>query len=45
MHFNTVTICLFSLLILLTLPLPALAIPAITCHCFTDRAYDPGVRQ
>jgi len=23
------------------LPLPAHAIPAITCHCFTDRSYDP----
>jgi hypothetical protein len=22
------------------LPLPALAIPAITCHCFTDRSFD-----
>lgn len=42
MHFNSGTICLFSLIILLALPLPALAIPAITCHCFTDRAYDPA---
>lgn len=33
---------LLSLILLLTLPLPALAIPAITCHCFTDRAYDPA---
>jgi len=24
------------------LPLPALAIPAITCHCFTERSYDPA---
>lgn len=31
-----------SLVIFLMLPLPALAIPAITCHCFTDRAYDPA---
>ena len=31
-----------SLIITLMLPLPALAIPAITCHCFTDRAYDPA---
>jgi len=30
----------FMLAILLMLPLPALAIPAITCHCFTDRSYD-----
>ena len=22
------------------LPMPALAIPAITCHCFTDRSFD-----
>ena len=29
-----------SLIILLMLPMPALAIPAITCHCFTDRSYD-----
>ncbi|MSM39801.1 MAG: hypothetical protein GJT30_09320 [Geobacter sp.] len=27
---------------LLMLPLPALAIPAITCHCFTDRSFDPA---
>jgi hypothetical protein len=25
---------------MLLLPLPALAIPAITCHCFTDRVYE-----
>ena len=31
-----------SLIILLMLPMPALAIPAITCHCFTDRSYDPA---
>ncbi len=31
-----------SLVILLMLPVPALAIPAITCHCFTDRSYDPA---
>lgn len=29
-----------SLFILLLLPAPALAIPTITCHCFTDRSYD-----
>lgn len=33
---------LFSLFILLLLPLSALAIPAITCHCFTDRSFDPA---
>ncbi|MBI5655905.1 MAG: hypothetical protein HZC44_03380 [Geobacter sp.] len=27
---------------LLMLPLPALAVPAITCHCFTDRSFDPA---
>ncbi|MDA8429695.1 MAG: hypothetical protein M0T70_10615 [Geobacteraceae bacterium] len=32
----------FALIALLMLPLPALAIPAITCHCFTDRSYEPG---
>ncbi len=31
-----------GLVILLMLPMPALAIPAITCHCFTDRSYDPA---
>jgi hypothetical protein len=31
---------LFTLVILLTLPMPALAIPAISCHCFTERSYD-----
>ncbi len=33
-------------IILLTMflmfPLPALAIPAITCHCFKDRSYEPA---
>lgn len=32
----------FCLTVLLMLPLPASAMPAITCHCFTDRAYDPA---
>ncbi len=32
--------CLLALILLFTLPLPALAIPAITCHCFTERSYD-----
>lgn len=30
------------LMVSLLLPLPAFAIPAITCHCFTDRSYDPA---
>ncbi|TWJ17050.1 hypothetical protein [Geobacter argillaceus] len=34
--------CLLALILLVALPLPALAIPAITCHCFTDRSYDPA---
>jgi len=31
-----------SLIFLLMIPMPALAISAITCHCFTDRSYDPA---
>ncbi len=31
-----------ALLLLLMLPAPALAIPTITCHCFTDRSFDPA---
>ncbi|HEX5773501.1 MAG TPA: hypothetical protein VFY07_04190 [Geomobilimonas sp.] len=31
-----------SLVMILMLPMPALAIPAITCHCFTDRTFDPA---
>ncbi len=31
-----------SLILLLACPGSALAIPAITCHCFTDRSYDPA---
>lgn len=27
---------------ILLFPLPVLAIPAINCHCFTDRSYDPA---
>ena len=34
-------VCL-AVLLLFTLPQQARAIPAITCHCFTDRSYDPG---
>ncbi|WP_432820972.1 hypothetical protein [Trichloromonas sp.] len=33
---------LVSLIILLAFPFSAMAIPAINCHCFTDRAYDPS---
>jgi hypothetical protein len=33
---TTIRLSLFMLL----LPLPAQAIPAITCHCFTERSYD-----
>jgi len=35
--------CLFSLLLLFISPVPALGLPAITCHCFTDRSYDPAL--
>ena len=31
-----------SLIVLLMLPMPALAIPAITCHCFADRSFEPA---
>jgi hypothetical protein len=34
--------CLLTLPLVLALPLPAQAIPAITCHCFTDRSYNPA---
>ncbi len=33
---------LASFIVSLILPLPALAIPAITCHCFTERSYNPS---
>ena len=29
-----------ALVILITLPIPVVAMPAITCHCFKDRSYD-----
>ncbi len=32
----------FFLLFILLLPVTARAIPAINCHCFTDRSYDPA---
>lgn len=31
-----------SLFIFLMLPMPVLAMPAITCHCFRDRSFDAG---
>jgi hypothetical protein len=31
-----------SVCVLFVLPLRAAATPAITCHCFTDRSFDPG---
>ncbi|MDU0459100.1 MAG: hypothetical protein RW306_10260 [Geobacteraceae bacterium] len=31
---------LLNLVLMFLLPIPAHAIPAITCHCFTDRSYD-----
>lgn len=31
---------LFSLCVILLFPMPARAIPAITCHCFTDRTFE-----
>lgn len=30
----------FALLVILLLPSSAISLPAITCHCFTDRSYD-----
>ena len=42
MHFVTRRVFQLSLIILLMVPLPALAKPAITCHCFTDRSFDPA---
>ena len=32
----------FGLILMLILPVSAHAIPAISCHCFTDRSYDPA---
>lgn len=34
--------CQLGLLLLLLFPLSAMAMPAITCHCFTDHSYDPS---
>lgn len=33
---------LLSIILLTSAPLPARAIPAIQCHCFTERSYDPN---
>lgn len=30
------------IILLILLPMPALAIPAITCHCFSERSYQPS---
>lgn len=32
---------LISIIFLLVLVSPALAIPTVTCHCFQDRSFDP----
>ncbi len=37
-----INIVIRSLFVLLLLPLSSQASPSITCHCFTDRAYDPS---
>ncbi len=37
---SRLTFCILSMLLLL--PLSSPAAPAITCHCFTDRSYDPS---
>jgi len=34
--------CYLFLALLVMVPVPADAMPAITCHCFTDRSYDPA---
>lgn len=35
-------ILLLNLVLLCILPMPVLAAPAITCHCFTDRSFEPA---
>lgn len=42
MRLVTNSIFLLCLVMILLFPMPALAIPAITCHCFSDRSYDPA---
>lgn len=41
-NMSRLVICCLSMLLLL-LPLSSPAAPAITCHCFTDRSYDPSL--
>lgn len=38
---NSYNLCL-ALIISFMMPVQALAIPAITCHCFKDRSFDPA---
>lgn len=40
MRLVTSTKILLCLILMFTFPMSAFAIPAITCHCFTDRSYD-----
>jgi len=40
MRYSTGNLFRLGVVILSMLPAPAFAIPAITCHCFTDRSYD-----
>lgn len=42
MRFVNSTKTLLFLILMLPFPMSADAIPAITCHCFTDRSYDAG---
>jgi len=42
MRYVTCNNFVLILAILHMLPIPALAIPAITCHCFTDRSFEPA---
>lgn len=43
MRHNIISSCNPCLLLLLLFsPLPTFAIPASSCHCFTDRSYDPA---
>jgi len=42
MRFVTGSKLLFSLVLMAMLPMPVLAAPAITCHCFTDRSFEPA---
>jgi hypothetical protein len=42
MRLGTGSNLLLCLIMLCILPVTAHAIPAISCHCFTDRSYDPA---